>query len=83
MSLLCPLCSGPTEKAEWSETRPDHEGEPLESSGFGLYCVKKSCPKFREAIEEEDYSEHECTNGPEDGCEVCGALVEAGLKSDA
>jgi uncharacterized protein YbaR (Trm112 family) len=52
--LNCPECKGALEWDQWTHTTADHNGEPSEATGVGLYCTNKNCVHATEPVDESD-----------------------------
>lgn len=50
----CPECRSSLFWDEWTHTTADHEGEPQESTGVGLYCENKDCVHHTEPVDPSD-----------------------------
>lgn len=52
----CPSCKSPVIKDKFSNVEwTDAEGNPVETSGFGLYCSNTNCSHNIVPIEDEDF----------------------------
>ena len=57
--LSCPECRSALQWDEWTHTEADHNGEPNESTGVGLYCTNRECDHHTQPVDESECDDEE------------------------